>query len=125
MESLVEVLLWAALTYVIVRVFFAVVDAWLVSKLEKKIDEIQQDLELGRLIPLTVEVDGNTYLCYNSVTQEFVCQGANLKEIQDRFKARFPDKSAAIHKGDAEAVKILKSQLKEPNENINSIRRTS
>lgn len=72
---------------------------------------IVRDLEQERLIPLTVEVDLDQYFCYNSITKAFVCQGHNLKEIAERFKQRYPDKSAAIYNGDETAVRILKSQL--------------
>ena len=42
-----------------------------------------------------------------------MCQGSDLKEIRERFRARYPDKDAAIYDGDATAVATLKSQLKE------------
>ena len=73
----------------------------------------------GNLVLLTVEVDHNQYLCYNAVTQEFVCQGADLTEIAHRFRARFPDKTVAIFNGDTEAVSALHLQFKTKNENLN------
>ena len=82
---------------------------------------IQQELDSGRLIPLTVEVADSGYLCYNSITNDFVCQGRDLNEIVERFKARYPDKNAAIHRGDSEAVAILKAQLKARHENRSGI----
>lgn len=73
--------------------------------------KIATELERGSLIPLTVEVAGNTYLCYNSINKEFVCQGSDLDEIVQHFRARYPDKNAAIYNGDAQAVEILRIQL--------------
>ena len=125
MEQLITVLFWAVVTFVAMRVLTALFDAWLFSKVEKKLDQIELEIEQGKLIPLAVEVDGNQYLCYNSLTKEFVCQGTCLDEIQQRFKSRFPGKNAAIHCGDETAVKTLKSQLKEQNENLGSIRPAS
>ena len=99
---------------------------WAVSRhLEKQLDSVAQDLDEERLIPLTVEVDQNQYFCYNSFTKAFVCQGGNLKEIVERFKQRYPDKSAAIYDGDETAVRTLKSQLKELSENFSGIGRAS
>lgn len=99
---------------------------WAVSQhLERQIGSVVRDLDQERLIPLTVEVDNNQYFCYNSITKAFVCQGHSLKEIVDRFKQRYPDKSAAIYDGDETAVRTLKSQLKELDENSNSIRHPS
>jgi hypothetical protein len=98
----------------------------LVSRyLESRVGTIVRDLDEERLIPLTVEVDLNQYFCYNSITKAFVCQGRDLKEIVERFKQRYPDKSAAIYDGDETAVRILKHQLKELGENFSSIGRAS
>lgn len=95
---------------------------WLVSRhLERQIDSVVRDLDQELLIPLTVEVDQNQYFCYNTVTKAFVCQGHSLKEIVERFKHRYPEKSAAIYDGDETAVRTLKSQLKDLDENRSSI----
>ena len=103
-----------------------VVFTWAVSRyLESQIDSVVQDLDQERLIPLTVEVDQDQYFCYNTITKAFVCQGHNLKEIVERFKQRYPDKSAAIYDGDETAVRTLKSQLKELGENFSSVGHTS
>ena len=100
--------------------------AWAVRRrVASELDEVSNDLELERLIPLTVEVVEDQYFCYNSITQDFVCQGVNLVEIVKRFKQRYPDKSAAIYNGDETAVRTLKSQLKELDESSSSIRYTS
>lgn len=99
---------------------------WMIKRrTDSDLDEVSNDLELERLIPLTVEVVDNQYFCYNSITQDFVCQGVNLVEIVKRFKQRYPEKSAAIYNGDETAVRTLKSQLKELDENSSSIRYTS
>ena len=96
---------------------------WLVSRYleSRQVDSVVHDLDQERLIPLTVEVDQNQYLCYNSITKVFVCQGQSLKEIVERFNQRYPEKSAAIYNGDETAVRTLKSQLKDLDENRSSI----
>jgi hypothetical protein len=73
----------------------------------------------GDLVLLTVEVDHNQYLCYNAVTQEFVCQGADLTQIAQNFRARFPDKTVAIFNGNTAAVETLHLQFKTKHENLN------
>jgi hypothetical protein len=73
----------------------------------------------GDLVLLTVEVDHNQYLCYNAVTQEFVCQGADLTEIAQNFRVRFPDKMVAIFNGNTAAVETLKQQFRTRHENLN------
>ena len=100
---------------------------WLVSRyLERQmVYTVARDLEHERLIPLTVEVDNNQYFCYNSIDKAFVCQGHSLAEIVEKFKQRYPDKSAAIYDGDETAVRTLKAQLKDLDEKRNSIRHPS
>ena len=90
--------------------------------MESELTGVGQALDEERLIALTVEVDHDQYFCYNSITKDFVCQGSDLKEIRERFRARYPDKDAAIYDGDETAVATLKSQLKElKKQNENSI----
>ena len=111
--SIGQVLMWLSL---VVMVFNLLV-LWLARRIEarltEELGEIAQDLEEEKLIALTVEVNGDQFLCYNAQTMTFVCQGRNLEEIRERFRQRYPSKSAAIYNGDESAVKTLKQQLKE------------
>jgi len=90
--------------------------------MEHELTSVGQALDEERLIALTVEIDDDQYFCYNSITKDFVCQGSDLKEIRERFRARYPDKDAAIYDGDESAVATLKLQLQElKKQNENSI----
>ena len=92
------------------------------QSIEQELAGVGQALDEERLIALTVEIDQNQYFCYNSMTKDFVCQGSDLKEIRERFRARYPDKDAAIYDGDQTAVATLKLQLKDlKKQNENSI----
>ena len=125
METIVEFAIWMA------WLAFALVAAEIVLKTYLMVKSVRRQRELqpvmdyveraaaGELVLLTVEVDHNQYLCYNAVTQEFVCQGADITEIAQRFRARFPDKIVAIFNGDTEAVATLKQQFRAKHENIN------
>ena len=125
MEFIIE-FVWFMLDALLIGVIVFVIFTWLIAnRLEKQIISTVKELEQERLIPLTVEVDQNQYFCYNTVTKAFVCQGYSLKEIVERFKLRYPDKSAAIYDGDETAVRTLKSQLKDLDENRGSIRHPS
>ena len=121
-----DFLIGFALTYLVVALVFGLLKTWLMYKFEQHISQelttIGQALDEERLIALTVEVDQDQYFCYNSITKDFVCQGSDLTEIRERFRARYPDKDAAIYDGDESAVATLKSQLKElKKQNENSI----
>ena len=124
--EIAEFLMWlgeVAMVTALVIMTFNLLVFWIARRIEARIkarmveevSEIAQDLEAEKLIALTVEVDGDQFLCYNAQTMSFVCQGRDLKEIRERFRERFPSKSAAIYNGDESAVKVLRTQLKELN----------
>lgn len=87
---------------------------------ESDLGSTMEKLAQERLIALTVEVDHDQYFCYNTLTKAFVCQGHNLKEIVERFRLRYPNKAAAIYDGDETAVRTLKKQMKDLDENFSS-----
>ena len=111
--SIGQVLMWISLAVLA----FNLLVLWWVRRIEARIaeelGEIAQDLEAEKLIALTVEVDGDQFLCYNAQTMTFVCQGRDLEEIRERFRQRYPSKSAAIYNGDESAVRVLRTQLNE------------
>ena len=121
-----DFLIGFALTYLVVTLVFGLLKTWLMYKFEQHISQelttVGQALDEEQLIALTVEIDQDQYFCYNSITKDFVCQGSDLKEIRERFRARYPDKDAAIYDGDESAVATLKLQLKDlKKQNENSI----
>jgi len=121
-----DFLIGFVLTYLVVTLVFGLLKTWLMYKFEQHISQelttVGQALDEEKLIALTVEVDQDQYFCYNSITKDFVCQGSDLKEIRERFRARYPDKDAAIYDGDESAVATLKLQLKDlKKQNENSI----
>ncbi len=123
--EIIEFIVDSLLIFVTIHIGLTLV-AWVVRRrTDSGLDEVSKDLESEQLIPLTIDVDGDQYLCYNSITHDFVCQGVDLVEIVKRFNQRYPDKSAAIFDGNETAVCALKSQLKELDENISGIRYTS
>jgi len=123
--EIIEFIVDSLLIFVTVHIGLTLV-AWVVRRrTDSGLDEVSKDLESEQLIPLTIDVDGDQYLCYNSMTNDFVCQGANLQEIVNRFRARFPDKQAAFAKGDDAVIAALQLQSKDLHENSSSIRSPS
>ena len=125
METIATAFVGLGFGLIVFLLFVLLVATRLRIQLHTEAAEIVSKLADERLIPLTVEVDQNQYFCYNSITKAFVCQGYSLKEIVERFRQRYPNKAAAIYDGDETAVRTLKSQLKELDENFGSIRPTS
>jgi hypothetical protein len=112
-----DFLIWFGIGWVITNLVLSLL-AFLLRRhieqsMESELTGVGQALDEERLIALTVEQDNDQYFCYNSITKDFVCQGSDLKEIRERFRARYPDKDAAIYDGDTTAVATLKSQLKD------------
>lgn len=112
-----DFLIWFGIGWLIFNIALSVLEFLLRRHIEQSMESeltgVGQALDEERLIALTVEVDQNQYFCYNSITKDFVCQGSDLTEIRERFRARYPDKDAAIYDGDKTAVATLKSQLKD------------
>ena len=93
-----------------------------VSRMEEEVSETLEKLEKETLIILEVEPINDQFLCYNHFTKDFVCKGRDIVEIVESFKQRYPNKDAAIAKGDPAALAVLKQQLKEAtNENRISV----
>ena len=63
---------------------------------QARLDFLQQ-----HTIPIHVEVDGKMIYCYNTQTQEFLCQGATVEQAQAAFQARYPECWGIVHSGDA------------------------
>ena len=121
-----DFLIWFGIGWLLFRIALSVLEFLLRRHVERSMESelrgVGQALDEERLIALTVEVDHNQYFCYNSLSKDFVCQGRDLKEIRERFRARYPDKDAAIYDGDQTAVATLKLQLKDlKKQNENSI----
>lgn len=125
METIVEFAIWMAWLAFVLMAAEIVLKTYLLVKSVRRQSELQPVIDYveraaaGNLVLLTVEVDHDQYLCYNAVTQEFVCQGSDITEIANRFRDRFPDKMVAIFNGDTAAVATLKQQFRTRHENLN------
>lgn len=78
-------------------------------QISRDANDLIQHIE-SKLIKLEVEFDKGIYFCYNAKNNEFVCQGADLKEIISRFKIRHPEKHAIIVSNDQTVILNLQQQ---------------
>lgn len=81
---------------------------YLNTKIDTELDQILARIQLGQLIPITVELEQNQYLCYNAITNEYVCQGIDLDDIAQKFSVRYPEKKIAIVNSNSDVVKSLR-----------------
>jgi hypothetical protein len=76
------------------------------NELSAELDEFVDKLEKQKLIVLDIEAVDGQFMCYNSLTKEFVCMGQNMTEVQERFRQRYPNKEAAMIKEDSVAQQL-------------------
>jgi hypothetical protein len=103
---------------IVFLLFVWIISRRLQARMYSELSGVMEKLAQERLIALTVEIDNNQYFCYNALTKDFVCQGYSLKEIIERFRLRYPNKAAAIYDGDETAVRTLRNQMEELDENL-------
>jgi len=95
----------------------------LYQRIKNRVDRmIQQvvDEAAADIVGLDIEVDQGRYFCYNSVDQQFVCQGTTVAEIKKTFEARFPGKTAYLAGGDPAVVEQFRIELTKLKTNENS-----
>jgi hypothetical protein len=80
------------------------------GQVDHMVNQIIQQAEAD-LIGLNIELDKNTYFCYNSEDQQFVCQGTTVSEIRQAFRSRFPTKTAYLAGGDPAVVEQFRTEL--------------
>ena len=118
LEYILDIVFWSIVCYAIARGIVALLERNLVQRFDEEFGHIIRDLDSGKLIPLTVELHNKQFLCYNSITEDFVCQGYTLIEIAERFDLRYPGRRAAIHRGDSGVMQQLKTEFRDDIKNI-------
>ena len=94
---------------------------WAMNRIIRRVEsELEESTD--NAIGMRIEVDQNIIYCYNSETNQFLCQGRTLTEIADAFVKRFPNAKGYVDGGDP---KVIEQWKKELNEAGNHIRSTS
>jgi len=91
---------------------------------EKFTDAVEEKVETNQL-RVDVEFEQNIYFLYNSDDGSFVAQGNNLLDLRKHLQQRFPNRTINIVKGNPEVLERLKEQIKDLNEDSNSVGSTS
>jgi hypothetical protein len=91
---------------------------------ERFADVVEEKIEDNQM-RVDVEFDQNIYFLYNSDNGSFVAQGNNLLDLRKNLEQRFPNRTINIVKGDPTVLTALKNQIKDINEDSNSVRSTS
>ena len=93
------------------------------SNLDSMVKETLEEVKAS-LVGLIIEEDGGQLYAYRETDRQFLCQGANIGEIREKFSAQYPDKTAYLSGGDPDLIERLKTelaQIKEQEKSENSV----
>ncbi len=96
---------WVVLTWALI---FCV---WLWSrKINREIKEVEKDILMimDKIVFMNVEKHDGKMFAYNAMTNEFICQGADMDELNANFGKRFPGRKGVLVEPDG--TKALKAE---------------
>ena len=109
-EIIGGILMGIGIGFVVLGLYIWILFQRIKGRVEEMVEQIIQRAE-DNMVGLDVEVDKDTYFCYNSEDKQFVCQGKTVSEIRQAFGARFPGKTAYLAGGDPRVVAEFKTEL--------------
>lgn len=109
-DFIVSVLIGVGVGFSMVAIYVWILYHRLKNRVDELIKEVITEAE-ANLVGLDIEVDNDTYFCYNHTDKQFVCQGKTVAEIRQAFQERFPGKTAYLAGGDPRVVAELKTEL--------------
>ena len=115
--TFLEGLLWFVLGGLVATYFWR----WLMREaLDQIVERLEQQVQerSDKVIRMKIELVENRVYCYNAENNEFVCQGSNLDEVMNNFKARFPHYTGVISPDDNDSqgqewIRINRAKMKE------------
>lgn len=85
--------------------FFMLAVVWMWARnLQKEVADMHRDVSrvMQKIIFMRVENHNNVIFAYNALNDEFVCQGKNMDELNEKFGLRYPDRKGIIVRPDEE-----------------------
>ena len=101
MESLE---IWFALCMVLV------VGVWLYSRrLHREIKEMEKDIRMvmDKIMFMRIEKHDNKVFAYNAMSEEFICQGTDMDDLNANFGKRYPGRRGVIVEPKEETPNVL------------------
>lgn len=93
------------------------------SNINEMIKETLEEVK-SSLVGIIIEEHNGQLYAYRDSDRQFLCQGANLMEIRQKFQEQYPDQTAFLTGGDPDLIERLKSELaaiKEKEKNESSV----
>jgi hypothetical protein len=97
---------------------------WVAQRIiQRLLDQVEKELpkDTDNKLSVNLEFEQDIYFLYNNEDGSFIAQGNDLAELKQHLNQRFPNRTIAIVNGDPVALKNLGQQIKEFNENSNSV----
>ena len=109
-EIIGGILMGIGIGFVVLGLYIWILFQRIKGRVDHMVKQIIQEAE-SNLVGLDIEVDKDTYFCYNNEDKQFICQGKTVAEIRQAFQARFPGKTAYLAGGDPRVVEHFKTEL--------------
>jgi len=109
-EIIGGILMGIGIGFVVLGLYIWILFQRIKGRVDHMVKQIIQEAE-SNLVGLDIELDKDTYFCYNSKDKQFICQGATVSEIRLAFGARYPGKTAYLAGGDPRVVEHFKTEL--------------
>jgi hypothetical protein len=76
-----------------------IIGVWLWSrKIEREVKEVEKDVHtlLNKILFMRVEKHDDKMFAYDAMTDEFICQGISLEDLNKNFGIRFPNRRGIL-----------------------------
>ena len=120
MDIVGGILMGIGIGFVVLGLYIWILFQRIRGRVDDMVDQIIQEAQAD-IIGLDIELDKDTYFCYNNEDKQFVCQGKTVSEIKQSFEVRFPGKTAYLADGDPVVVEQFRTELKKLSTNENSL----
>ena len=104
------ILMGIGITFIILGLYIWILFQRIKHRVDHMVKQVVEEAE-ANLVGLDIELDKDTYFCYNSKDKQFICQGKTVAEIRKAFQERFPTKTAYLAGGDPVVVAEFKTEL--------------
>lgn len=76
------------------------------TEVQEQVQELAQQM-LDKLIFLRIEQQPGSIYAYNAMTDEFVCQGKDMDDLNINFGLRYPNKKGVLVTDEGEANELV------------------
>jgi archaellum component FlaG (FlaF/FlaG flagellin family) len=110
---MLELLVVAGIAFLVGLIVAGFVLARLASNVLRESTEVQEQVQelaqqmLDKLVFLRIEQQPESIYAYNAMTDEFVCQGKDMDDLNINFGKRYPNKKGVLVTDEGEANELV------------------